>query len=767
MRTIIKIAKAEINTLFYSPIAWFLCIVFLVQCALGYIGRLESYLTYQELGPQYYGLLKSMTNRIFSPNSGLFSAVIGNVYLYVPLLTMGLISREINNGTIKLLYSSPIKVRQIVAGKFLAMMIYNLLLVLLLGIFVVSALFNIRSADLGLMLSGLFGLYLLLCTYAAIGLFMSSLTSYQIVAALGSLVIFAFLEYIGSLWQGVDFVRDLTYFLGISDRTGHMLLGLITTKDLIYFLLIIAMFLGFTIVKLQGERTSKKGTVIRLRYVMILAVTLLIGYLSGLPKLAGYYDASATKQMTLVPNSQSIIKELNDGPLEVTVYANMLDVFFNNLGRREQHNENLKRWEPYLRFKPDIKFNYVYYYDAPAENQQIFKYNQGKSLRQIAESMAKGLNVDIRDFKTPEEMKKIIDLSSEDHRYIAQLKYKDRTTFLRVYDDMEVVPSEREIDAALKRLTTTSFPKICFLEGEYERSRTKLGDRDYGKLANERTFRFAFVNQGFNVSAVSLQDNQIPDDIAVLVIADPKTSFSPEVTTKLQKYIDDGGNLLIAGEPGKQVVLNPILQKLGVSLTDGSLVEKNLDLSPDIIQPFFTASGNMISSRLDDFIKDSMKLIMPGTAGLTYTAGGPYQVTPITVTNDKTTWNKKGKLTVDSADVVYTPADGDEQKSVPTILALRRKVKGKEQRIVVTGDADFLSNAAVAKSAVNFEFAADLFGWFSMGKYPIDTRRAPGKDDWINLDSHGLTTLNLIFVWILPGLILAAGSIYLIRRKRK
>lgn len=767
MRTILKIAKAEINTLFYSPIAWFLSIVFLVQCALGYMSRLEQYHIFQDMGPLYYGLLRKMTNHVFAPREGIFPSVVGNIYLYVPLLTMGLISREINNGTIKLLYSSPIKIRQIVAGKFAAMMAYSFLLVLILSIFVVAAVFNIRSVDIGLLLSGLLGLFLLLCAYAAIGLFMSSLTSYQIVAALGTLITFAVLEYVGDLWQGIDFVRDLTYFLSISGRTDHMLLGLITTKDVLYFILVIYIFIGFTVVKLEAERASKRGIYTKMKYALIFFSALLIGYFTSQPRLTGYFDASATKQMTLVPNSQKIIKELNDGPLEVTVYANLLDQYFYNYGRPDMRIQDFKRWEPYMRFKPDIRFKYVYYYDEPDSIQMIHKYNQGKSLEQIAQSLSKGIQVDMKDFKTPAEIRKIIDLSAEHNRYVMQLKYKDRSTFLRVYDDMTVMPAEREIDAALKRLTTSTFPKICFLEGEFERSKDKLSDRDYGKIATARTFRYAFVNQGFDVTSVSLQDEEIPADIAVLVIADPKTAFSPVVLGKIQKYIHEGGNLLIAAEPGKQAVLNPLIQQMGVTIMDGTLVQKSVDLSPEVIQPAFTKEGIMISDRLEDFIRDSMKLTMPGTAGLSYSNNGPYKITPIAMTDKKVSWVKKGALTADSADVAFSAEAGDEQMSVPTILALSRKVNNKEQRIIITGDADFIGNGELSKSGINFEFASDLYGWFTMGQYPIDTRRPPGKDDWINLSAEGVTALKVIFIWVLPALLVAFGAIFLIRRKRK
>ena len=150
---------------------------------------------------------------------------------------MGLMSRtEINSGTIKLLYSSPIKVREIIFGKFLAMMVYNLALVGILAIIVVCRLFNIHAADTGLLISGLIGIYVLLCAYAAIGLFMSCLTSYQVVAALSTLVLLAALSYIGTVWQDIDFVRDPDLFpVDLGSRGPYAPAGLITTKDLFVF----------------------------------------------------------------------------------------------------------------------------------------------------------------------------------------------------------------------------------------------------------------------------------------------------------------------------------------------------------------------------------------------------------------------------------------------------------------------------------------------------------------------------------------------------
>src|SRR5687768_14573949 len=113
MKTIFRVAKTELRTLFYSPIAWFLMIVFFIQCGMAYMGIIKGIARTQELGGEEIMFLDRLTSATFISMGGLFSGVMQTLYLYIPLLTMSLISRETGSGTIKLLYSSPVKVREI------------------------------------------------------------------------------------------------------------------------------------------------------------------------------------------------------------------------------------------------------------------------------------------------------------------------------------------------------------------------------------------------------------------------------------------------------------------------------------------------------------------------------------------------------------------------------------------------------------------------------------------------------------------------------
>ena len=793
MKLILKIAKAELRNLFYSPIAWFLTIAFMVECALAYINQIKDYARTQEMGGMGLNYIKYVTMGVFTnPESGVFAGVMQNLYLYLPLLTMGLISREINGGTISLLYSSPVKIREIVFGKYLAMLVYSLMLLFVIGIFMVAGVFDIKPADYGMLLAAALGFYLLLCAYSAIGLFMSSLTSYQIVAAVSTFVMIGVLSYIGTLWQRMDFVRDLTYFLSLSGRTHHMLKGLITTKDVIYFIVIVYMFLGFTIYKLQSGRETKAWYVSAGRYTAIVVSALVIGYITSRPSLIGYWDTTANQDNTLTPNAQRIIKELGDDKLTITVYSNFLDNYW-FFGLPEQRNKYLERWEPYVRFKPDIDFNYVNYYDRPlALGYDLFKAYKGKTIRQIAEQRAKAEDLKMSMFETPEQIQMEIDLKPEMNRFVMKLTYKDRSTFLRIFNDQMVWPSEAEVSAAFKRLLKAKIPVIAFVTGDGERNTGKKGDREYKGLTTDKVFRYALINQGFDIDTISLSTRDIPDNITALVIADPQSELSAANIQKIQAYIAKGGNLLIAGEPGRQQMLNPLLETLGVQLTNGMLEQESEDYAPTLVLAHLTKTADSLSEILSDPSVDTLPVAMNGIAGLSYHDTGGFNIQPLLITKAGAVRNTLGRNPdldfvsnkEDAAGGINYASVGvnkikqiplaksinDSNSIYPAALSLTRQINGKEQRIVICGDADLLSNSELGRHnprVINFSFSTALFSWLDYGQYPVDISRPDGKDTRVTVSTDHVSFLEILYVWVVPGLILIFAAIFLIRRRRK
>ncbi|MDR6786107.1 ABC-2 type transport system permease protein [Pedobacter africanus] len=783
MKIIFKIAKNEVRNLVYSPVAWFLVIVFLVQCAIFYAEPITMGSMLQEIlsknNPKFKQFPSALTAPLFLSETGVFAKALQNLFLFIPLLTMGILSREVNSGTIKLLYSSPIRLRDLVLGKYLALMCYSLVLVGILCIFMVSGAFQIKSIDYPVLLSATLGFYLLACAYSAIGLFMSSLSNYQIISAIGTFMVLFILGRIGGFWQQYDFVRDLTYFLSIAGRTAKMMAGLITTKDVIYFVVVVYMFLGFTLFKLKGGREAKPWTIKALRYIGVVISGVLIGYVSSRPALTGYLDVTVGKINTIHPRSQKILARMGDNaPLEVTLYTNLLGSGAQR-GMPVGRNPYLTTlWESFLRFKPDIQFKYVYYYynDGSLDNRQYYKAYPGKTEKQIAGITAKQINVDSAMFMPPAEIRKIIDPNLENGRVFMQLRYKDKKVNLRTFDDSYFWPDETHVDDALKLLIGDKGPKIYFLSGNLERSIHKTGEREYSGIAIDKGSRNALINHGFDTDTLSLDSRDIPADADILVIADPKTNLSQATEEKVEQYIDKGGNLLIFGEPRKQGVLNPLLGHLGVQFRNGTLVELSKNETPDKVIPYVTATGANLAeeSKLLQWKEalrkkatedDTVTVPMPGAMALSYAINGPFTISPLLETRPNKTWLKIGSMVLDSVAPVFNPREGDvKASSFITAVQLTRQINNKQQRIIVCGDADFTSNMRMT----NNSFRNAFYSWMAYGIYPqYLPRRIDVKDNLLLISHRTGKTLKIIYIWVLPGLLLLGGGLLLIRRKRK
>jgi len=762
---------------------------------------LEGIATQQEMGGVRLRFLMNLMGRVFNGKGGIFTTIMQNLYLFIPLLTMGLISRETSSGTIKLLYSSPIKVSDIILGKYLAMMLYSLLMVAVVALFVFVGMNNVQGVDKGTLMTSLVGLYLLLCAYSAIGLFMSCLTTYQIVAAVCTFVMIAFLGYVGGIWQRIEFARDITYFLSISGRTEKMLRGYLTTKDVLYFFVIIYLFLSLSILKLRSGMESKPALVKAARYVAAIAIGLFAGYLSSRPALIGYYDVTTTQQNTVHPSVQKIMADLGEDPIEVTAYSNLLGGQ-SFLGLEDVHNTLLSTWEHYTRFKKGHNINVhktITFYDSTLDNNYMMMGYEGKSLKEIAQQQAKANGISIKDVKTPREMRSILDLRPELNRFVMQLKYKDRTTFLRVYDDQMIWPNETEVAAAFKRLMMAKLPKVAFLTGNMERNIFKRGDREYANLTTAKPVRYSLINQGFDVDTITLETQDVPADVSILVIADPKQDFSEATRTRLKQYIANGGNLFIACEPSKNSPLLPLLKELGVQLMPGQVIQEDKDYAPSQVRPDLTPFGAGLSKYLEKVSKDTLEtqVAMYGVAGLTWSLDGPFKVEPLLTSNAKLTWNRTRDLDPElmtsavagnmpdnvtigttvaavaaaggtprfSGTISFAPEEGDVKGPITTAISLTRKVGGKEQRVVVTGDADFMRN--LSASQTNFLLSTALFSWLSYGEFPIDSYRRASNDTRLTVTSNQVGVEKITLLWVLPAILVAFAAILLIRRKRK
>ncbi|MDQ1166593.1 Gldg family protein [Flavobacterium sp. SORGH_AS_0622] len=755
MKTIYRIAKTELNTMFYSPVAWVVLVIFSIQSSWKFFNSIERFEKAQKIGEG----LGNLTQITFSGFNGLYTEMQNYLYLYVPLLTMGLVSREINSGSIKLLLSSPIKIKDIVLGKYLAIAAYCLLFIVILGLQVGIAYFSIENLDLKFAVSGLIGLYLLVCTYAAIGLFMSCLTSYQVVAAISTLVVLAGLNFIGKLWQDVEVVKDITYFLSISGRANEMLEGLIISKDVIYFILVSSLFIVLSIYKLQTGRDAQTISKRVLKYTLLVTIVLSFGYITSRASLTLYQDMTRTKDRTLTKTSLDIVKKI-DGPIKLTTYVNLLDINY-YMAMPYSQNSDIASFEKYTRFIPQMEMEYVYYYDT-SNNEALYAQNPGLNDKELAQKMIETQDLKLKKLYSPEEIKKVVDLKPEQNRVVRTVEYNGKKTFLRMYDDMFKVPMEKEISASLKRLVVPA-PKIVFATGNMERSVDKIGDKNYKTGFNEITFRYSLINQGFDVSSVDINAQNIPEQTTILIIADPKTQLSQGAVDRINKYIDQGKNVMLLAEPETNSALAAVTDKLGLSFTKQALVQESETNSPDYLV-------TEVSKNIDSTVikltknKDNNPIPFLGSSGIKMVKDVGFKVTPLLKTNTQPAWEAKTGITSIPEDLKKQPA----VTAVPLAVALTRNVNGKSQKIIVAGDADFMGNAELSRGGSGtFQFFTDIFSWFTNYEFPIDTTRPENIDKKITVNANQVFMSKIVFIALFPLLIILSAAFILIRRNRR
>lgn len=767
MKTIFRLAKTELRILFCSPVSWLILVIFAFQAGLNFSDGFGMLLKRQALE---YGV-GNVTEEVYAGYTGLFISMLRSLYLYIPLITMGLMSRELSSGSVKFLYSSPITTGQIILGKYLSMLVYGAILMGILFIYVIFGMFTIDNMDIGFVLAGLLGLYLLTCAYAAIGLFMSSITSYQVVAAMGTLAVLAVLNFVGEVGQDINFVRDITYWLSMSGRAYTFLTGLICSEDVLYFVIVIVLFILLSIMRLQAARKRRSNLVSWARFAGVVAGALLLGYVTSLPVCKYYYDATHLKVNTLTPGSQKVVEQL-DGGLKIMTYVNILDANY-SYALPSQLKNDFERFEQYVRFKPEIEMEYVYYYAPSIEPSSDFFYDKSLDTLQGEDRVRRICKIQKLDFDmflSTEEIDKIIDLKPEGYRFVRVLERENgQQARLRLYDDMMKHPNEQEITTALKRFLVPA-PKVAFLVGHGERNVNSSGDRYYYTFARSVYFRYSLINQGFDVMELAIGDQEIPEDVNILVIADMRAPLSKEELDRLGRYIDRGGNLFILGEPNRQQAMNPVLEKFGVELMPGTLVQRNEDYLPSVITSKLTEYAAAQCFRYNQVRGWGASIVMPDASPLRYETGRGYDVRPLAMTLPEGSWNELETTDFLDGEISVNEAIGEKEQAYPVILSLTRSRGDKEQRIVITGDADCISNTELSNSrngvyAVNFDFISETFKWLSYGEFPIDASRPDTIDNNVFLTRKADPWIRFCSMGLIPFLFAFSGFMMWYRRK--
>jgi ABC-2 type transport system permease protein len=243
MRNALAIAWRDIRAMFVSPIAYVVLTGFVLLGGWFFFNLLAQFnrLVSVYSGVQGYDTTwLNLNDAVISPLLQNLSVVL---LIVIPMITMRSFAEERSVGTYELLFTSPVRVSEIVVGKFLAGIA---LVTLMVGLTLLypAILMLYGNPESGLIACGFLALYLTAISYVAVGNFASALTSNQIVAAVTALVILLLLFVVSWPAEGAgETLKAFLTYLSVTDHFSSMMRGVLDTKDVVYFASLIGVFM--------------------------------------------------------------------------------------------------------------------------------------------------------------------------------------------------------------------------------------------------------------------------------------------------------------------------------------------------------------------------------------------------------------------------------------------------------------------------------------------------------------------------------------------
>jgi ABC-2 type transport system permease protein len=234
MKNILTIFNKELRSYFNSPVAYIVLMVFLIITGWFFTSSL------------FLGGVITMRN-VFD--------IIPFIFLFfIPAISMRTFSEEKKSGTIELLLTKPISDLDIVAGKFLAALALTAIALAFTLIYVISLTF-LGKIDTGSIIGTYIGLLLMSGIYIGIGIFASSLTENQVVAFIISfLIVFGLFLLNKVLIFLPSSLASILEYISIDYHFGNIAKGVIDTRNIIYYLSGIAIFILLTRASLERRK---------------------------------------------------------------------------------------------------------------------------------------------------------------------------------------------------------------------------------------------------------------------------------------------------------------------------------------------------------------------------------------------------------------------------------------------------------------------------------------------------------------------------------
>lgn len=448
----------------------------------------------------------------------------------IPATTMHSIAGERSEGTYDLLLTKPLTIFQLVAGKYFASLTVigiSILPTLMYWISVYQLGQPVGNVDNGAIIGSYIGLFLLAATFTAISIWMSSLTTKPVIAFLLAISACFVAYYVFDALAAMpvfDRYEHLISRIGVHAHYDAISRGVLDSRDLIYFVLAIALFLGATVASLRylHHRNRKKAGMVVLPLFL---VVILANFLSGL--YFGRIDFTEEKRYTLAPVSKQTATDL-PGDVHVTIFlTGELPSGFNRL--RQAATDLLADLRSYSGGR--LRYSFV---DPLAGNEQ----QRLENTEILAEYGIQPTNLSVRT-ATGMTQQLIFPgalVSTEEADVAVNLLQNRLGESHELVLNNSIENLEYTFVSALRRLATGGKALIGFTEGNGETDNMHLYDALQSLLS------------GYQVGRVNLSEMEFDglDDMDVLVINKPTQQFSEIEKFKIDYFVMKGGRVVWA-----------------------------------------------------------------------------------------------------------------------------------------------------------------------------------------------------------------------------
>ncbi|MCX7067547.1 MAG: Gldg family protein [Methylococcales bacterium] len=316
-----------------------------------------------------------------------------------------------------------------------------------------------------------------------------------------------------------------------------------------------------------------------------------------------------------------------------------------------------------------------------------------------------------------------------------------------------ILIDEAPLTNALLQLVNANERWVSFLSGHGERAATGIANFDLGTLGKTLDQR-KIKAQSLNLATVQT----IPDNSSLLVISAPAVALMNGELTLIKQYLDKGGNLLLLTDPNNSQ-LTPLLDYLGIRVLAGTLVDGQSKLY-GIDDPSFVLASEYSKHPITKGFQTIT--VYPTVSALEVEPTSPFESTAL-LSSAKQSWTEtspvSGKIRFDA---------GGVEKAGPLnfAYALTRDInKDTQQRIVVVGDGDFLSNTYFVNG--NVDMGLRIINWLIHDDNFIDIPAKTTPDASLQLSNTAIAVISFGFLIMLPVLLLATGFWVWRRRNRR